>query len=184
MPRIAEEVYYDGARERIDRLGIAPLIDEVKSTVSGFKLLVKEKKDANGGAAVRKLIDARFKAAGGWTNKTAGDIDWTKCRKVNGTSVCIGVEVQVSARSDLLVMDMIHLTAAFRDGRLDVGVIIVPSDKLSRFLTDRGPCISDAKRHARVARLEDSPLVLFAIEHDGPGDPLAKQAKRSPGPQI
>jgi hypothetical protein len=184
MPRIAEEVYYDGARERIDRLGIAPLVEEIKTLVSGFKLLVKEQKDANGGAAVRKMLDARFKGAGGWTNKTAGDIDWIKCHKVNGTSVCIGVEVQVSARSDLLVMDMIHLTAAFRDGRLDVGVIIVPSDKLSRFLTDRGPCISDAKRHARAARLEDSPLVLFAIEHDGTGSPLAKQAKRSPGTQA
>lgn len=91
------------------------------------------------------------------------------------------VEVQVSARSDLLVVDMIHLTAAFRDGRLDVGVLIVPSDKLSRFLTDRGPCISDAKKHARVARLEDSPLILFAIEHDGAGPALNKQPKRQSG---
>ncbi|MGC2110025.1 MAG: hypothetical protein WA655_10950, partial [Candidatus Korobacteraceae bacterium] len=94
------------------------------------------------------------------------------------TKVCVGVEVQVSARSDLLVVDMIHLTAAFRDGRLDAGILIVPSDKLSRFLTDRGPCISDAKKHAKVARLEDSPLILLAIEHDGPGPLLAKQAKR------
>jgi hypothetical protein len=91
----------------------------------------------------------------------------------------VGVEIQVSARSDLLVMDMIHLNAAFRAGRLDVGVIIVPSDRLCRFLTDRGPSISDAKRHANVARLEDSPLVLFAIEHDGPGPALAKQFKRT-----
>ena len=74
---------------------------------------------------------------------------------------------------------MIHLTAAFRDGRLDIGVVVVPSDSLSRFLTDRGPCFSDAKRHAKQARLEDSPLVLLAIEHDGPGPPLPKQVKRS-----
>lgn len=58
MPRIAEEVYYDGARERIDRLGIAPLIEEIKAIVSGFKLLVKEKKDANGRG--RRPEDARF----------------------------------------------------------------------------------------------------------------------------
>jgi hypothetical protein len=139
---------------------------------------VKEQRDANGGAAVRKMLDQRFDAIGGWKKKTAGDIDWSKCHKTNGTRVCVGVEVQVSARSDLLVVDMIHLTAAFRDGRLDIGVIIVPSDRLSRFLTDRGPCISDAKKHAKVARLEDSPLVLFAIEHDGPGKALAKQAKQ------
>lgn len=181
MPKLVEEIYYDGARERVDRLGLGPLLEEIKMIVSGFELRVSEKKDANGGAAVRKLLDASFRSTGGWTNKVAGDIDWTKCHKVNGTSVCMGVEVQVSARSDLLVMDMIHLTAAFREGRLDVGVVIVPSDKLSRFLTDRGPCISDAKRHAKVARLEDSPLILFAIEHDGPGPPLKKQPKRASG---
>ena len=179
MPRIVEEVYYNGARDRVERLGLAPLIDQVKAVVSDFKLLVLEVVDANGGAAVRKLLDARFEERGGWTKKTAGDIDWTKCHEVDGTRVCVGVEVQVSARSDLLVVDMIHLTAAFRDGRLDIGVVIVPSDRLGRFLTDRGPCISDAKKHARAARLEDSPLILFAIEHDGPGPPLAKQAKRS-----
>ena len=76
------------------------------------------------------------------------------------------------------MMDIIRLDSAFRDGRIDVGLIIVPSDKLSRFLTDRAPCMSDAKKHVRAARLEDSSLVLFAIEHDGPGAPLAKQRKR------
>jgi hypothetical protein len=70
MPRIVEEVYYDGARERIARLGLGPLVEEIKATVSGFELFVKEETDANGGAAVRKLLDARFRAAGGWTNKT------------------------------------------------------------------------------------------------------------------
>jgi hypothetical protein len=179
MPRIVENVYYDGAHERVNRLGLSPLIDEIKDIIEGFTLLVNEQKDTNGGAAVRKLLDARFHERGGWTKKVTGDIDWSKCHSVNGTQVCVGVEVQVSARSDLLVVDMIHLTAAFRDGRLDVGVLIVPSDKLSRFLTDRGPCISDAKKHAKVARLEDSPLILFAIEHDGPGMSLKKQRKKS-----
>lgn len=178
MPRIVEEHCYDGARERIERLGLEPLFNEIKALLTGFPLFVKEAVDANGGAAVRKLIDGRFEASQDWTKKATGDIDWTKCHVVNGSKLCIGVEVQVSARSDLLVVDMIHLAAAVRDGRLDVGVLIVPSDRLSRFLTDRGPCISDAKKHAKAARLEDSPLVLIAIEHDGPGEPLAKQGKR------
>jgi len=78
-------------------------------------------------------------------------------------------------------MDMIHLHAAFRGGRIDVGLVIVPSDKLSRFLTDRAPCMSDAKKHAKAARLEDSSLVLFGIEHDGPEPALAKQSKKTPG---
>jgi len=181
MPKIVDDVRYDGAKERVERLGLDPLVDEVRDIVTSFDLRVKEAKDSNGGAAVRKLIDAQFEKKGGWTKKQTGDIDWTKCKTVNGTRVCIGVEVQVSARSDLLVVDTIHLTAAFRAGTLDVGVIIVPSDKLSRYLTGRGPCFSDAKRHAAVARLEDSPLILFAIEHDGPGPSLAKQAKKTAG---
>jgi hypothetical protein len=130
---------------------------------------------------VRKLIDVQFDKLGGWTKKVSGGIDWTKCKIVNGTRVCIGVEVQVSARSDLLVVDMIHLHSAFREGRIDVGLVVVPSDRLSRFLTDRGPCMSDAKKHANAARLEDSSLVLFGIEHDGTGPPLAKQSKKASG---
>jgi hypothetical protein len=179
MPRIVEEVYYDGARQRVERLGLTPLLSELKAITSEFTLAVLEKVDANGGAAVRKIIDERFRAAGGWSNKVVGDFDWTKCLEIEGTKVCVGVEIQVSARSDLIVVDMIHMAAAFRDGRLDVGVLIVPSDKLSRFLTDRGPCISDAKMHAKAARLEDSPLVLMAIEHDAPGEALPKQYKRT-----
>jgi hypothetical protein len=181
MPQIVEETYYVGAKERIERLGLTPLVCEIRSVVTGFPLLVEERVDANGRAVVRKLIDEQFGKLGGWTRNVAGDIDWMKCKVVNGTRVCIGVEVRVSARGHRLVMDMIHLYSAFREGRIDVGLVIVPSDKLGRFLTDRAPCMSDAKRHAHAARLEDWSLVLLAIEHDGPGPPLAKQAKRAPG---
>jgi hypothetical protein len=178
MPQIVEEVYFVGTKERIRRLGLTPIVDEIRSALTGFQLLLRGKKDSKGGAAVRKLIDEQFDRLGGWTKKVSGDLDWIKCKVVNGTSVCIGVEVQVSARSDLLVVDMIHLNAAFREGRIDVGFVIVPSDKLSKFLTDRAPCMSDAKKHAKAARLEDSSLVLLGIEHDGAGPPLAKQAKK------
>ena len=65
MPKIVEEVYYDGAQERIGRLGLAPLVDEIRAVLAGFQLLVKEKKDSNGGAAVRKLIDQQFDQLGG-----------------------------------------------------------------------------------------------------------------------
>jgi hypothetical protein len=181
MPQIIEEVYYVGTKERIGRLGLTPLVGEIRSALTGFQLLVREQARANNRGAMRELLDEQFDRLGGWTKKASGNIDWTKCKTVGGTRVCIGVEVQVSARSDLLVMDMIHLHAAFRDGRIDVGIVIVPSDKLGRFLTDRGPCMSDAKRHARAARLEDSSLALFGIEHDGAGPALAKQAKKTPG---
>jgi hypothetical protein len=178
MARIVEQIYYDGSRERVERLGLAPLLNEIVVCVESLPLYILEKKDGNGGAAVRKMIDAQFVIAGGWTKRVSGDLDWAKCKVVNGTRVCLGVEVQFSARSDLIVVDMIHLNKAFREGRIDVGVLLVPSDRLGGFLTDRGPRMSDAKRHVDAARLQDSPLIVLAVEHDGSGPALPKQLKR------
>lgn len=93
----------DGAHERIDRLGLGPLLAEVRAVLTGFQLLVEERRDANGGAFVRKLLDDRFDQTGGWSKKVTGDVDWTKCQIVNGTRVCVGVELQISGRSDLII---------------------------------------------------------------------------------
>ena len=178
MPKIIEEAAYNGVSQKVERLGLSTLLAELRAVLTGFQLLVKENQDSNGGAGVRKLIDERFDRVGGWTKKQTGDVDWTKCHIVNGTRVCIGVEVQVSARSDLIVMDIVHLRRAIEAGLIDVGVLVVPSDRLSNFLTDRAPCMSDAKRHVGHAKAEDLPLILIAIEHDGAGPALAKQKKR------
>ncbi|HYS18813.1 MAG TPA: hypothetical protein VET45_17965 [Candidatus Binatia bacterium] len=88
------------------------------------------------------------------------------------------MEIQFSARSDLLVIDLIHLRKAVVEGKIDVAVLVVPSDKLGVFLTDRGPKMADAKRHVVAARADDLPLLVIALEHDGSGPALAKQAKR------
>ncbi len=177
MPSISEEKPFNGVYEKADRLGLRPLLNELKSILTGFTLLVKEERDANGGAAVRRMIDKRFENAGGWTKIVTGDVDWTKSHVVNGTTVRVGAEIQFSARSDLLVVDIIHLRKAIVGGLIDIGVLVVPSDDLSVFLTDRGPCMSDAKRHVIEARAEDLPLLLIALHHDGPGPALAKQKK-------
>ena len=178
MPNIVEEKSYNGALERVNRLSLGALVDEVRSIVTGFDLRVKESRDANGGAAVRKLIDAQFQKAEGWTKTQTGDVDWRKCRKINGTSICLGVEIQFSARSDLLVIDIIHLRKVIVAGSIDVGILVVPSDRLSIFLTDRGPSMADAQRHVKEARAEDLPLILMSVEHDGAGPALAKQKKK------
>lgn len=181
MPKIVEEAPYSGATERAKRLGLGGLLAEARAILTDFELRVKEQKDANGGAAVRRLMDERFQAAAGWAKKQTGDVDWTKCRAVKGVRVCLGIEVQFSARSDLVVMDLIHLRRAIVRGQIDLGLLVVPSDKLGRFLTDRGPRMADAKRHAREARVEDLPLLIWALEHDGPGPPLAKRPKKASG---
>jgi hypothetical protein len=159
-------------------LGLTPLLDEVRAIVSGFTLAVREKRNANSGAVVRELLDARFENAEGWTTIKSGGIDWTKCHKVNGTRVCVGVEIQTSGRSDLIIVDMIHLRREFVAGRIDVGVLVVPSKELSYFLTDRAPSIADAKRIAAEARTEDLPLLFLAFSHDEAGDVLPKRPKK------
>lgn len=178
MPKL-EEIAYDGFYEKTKRLGLSEVLEETRKILSGFELRVLEKKDSNGGAALRELIDKRFSAAVGWKKKQTGDIDWTKCHRANGTEVCLGVEVQMSARSDMLVMDIHHLRMGMAEGRIDVGVLAVPSDMLGGFLTDRAPCLSDAKRHVDMARAADLPLLLIALTHDGPGDALAKKEKHT-----
>jgi hypothetical protein len=181
VPIITDEVPYDGATERIIRLGLTPLLEEIRTLITGFRLLIKESRDANGGAAVRKLMDARFEQAGGWTKKVTGDVDWTKSHIVNGIRVCIGVELQISGRSDLIIVDLVHLRKAVSTGLIDVGVLVVPSDRLGVFMTDRGPKLADAKRMAEEARVQDWPLLIIAFEHDGAGVALAKQPKKPSG---
>lgn len=178
MPFIASQRSFDGAEERISRLGLEPLWKELISIVTEFDLRVEERRDANGGAAIRSLLDERFVAAEGWTNRQSGAVDWTKCHLSNGSRVCLGVEVQLSARSDLLIVDVQHLRDSITAGDIDVGVIVVASDRLAVFLTDRVARYSDAVKAVDRARAEDLPLMVVGIEHDGPGPSLAKRRTR------
>jgi hypothetical protein len=179
MPKIVGEFPYNGAKERAERLGLTPILDEVHKIITGFQLRLKEEKHANGGAELRKLLDKRFKDADEWLQGKNGEIDWTKCQILNGTRVCLGVEVQVSGRSDSgLVMDITHLRKAICDGEIDVGIIVVPSDRLGRFLTDRVASLTAARNHVKNLKFEDLPIILIALEHDGPGPALAKQPKK------
>lgn len=110
MGKINAVIAYDGASKKIDRLGLQPLVDEVQELLRSTSILLLEKKrdgskSFNGAAAIRELLDATFLTANGWEPKKSGDIDWSKCKTVNGTRVCVGVEIQVSARSELLYKD-------------------------------------------------------------------------------
>ena len=178
MPKIADHTYFNGTNEKLDRLGLRGLWDELQTLLVGFELRVAETKDSNGGAAVREMLDARFRAAGGWGNRATGGVDWIKCRTVNGTRVCLGVEIQFSARSDLLIVDVQHLREEIIEGRIDVGVIVVPSNKLAYFLTDRVARYTDAVKAVERARASDLPLAVLSIEHDGPGPALTKRRTR------
>jgi len=142
-----------------------------------------EERDANGAKEVRVALDNAFAAKEGWAKKVVGDIDWIKDAKYNNKIVSrLGVEVQVSARSDLLIRDLIHLRNSLQSGKIDVGVIVVPTDFMSVFLPDRTPNFSQATRYIEeeFREAEYYPLILIGIQHDGPSaGPLPKQKRRA-----
>lgn len=178
MPKITEEQIFNGALERIGRLGLTPLWEELRGALTGFTLQVEERRDANGGAAIRKMLDKQFGNIGGWTKTTAGDVDWIKCLKIDGARVCLGVEIQFSARSDLLIVDVAHLKEQIQTGSIDVGVMVVPTDRLGHFLTDRAARYTDALKAVERAEATRLPLVVLGLEHDGPGPALMKMKTR------
>jgi len=167
---ITERRSFAGALERIVRLGLQPLWQELEDILTGVDLCVNENSPRN----VRCLLEERFRAAGGWARKQ-GRVDWIKCHSVNDTRVCLGVEIRFSSGRDILIVDVYHLQDELVTGRLDVGVLVVPSNCLAAFLTGRVARYSDAVSAVERARAQDLPLMVVAIEHDGPGNSLAKR---------
>jgi hypothetical protein len=103
MPKIVDVQGFD---RKVMRLGLMGILDEVKELISGFEFLLAETPRGNSAAVLREMLDDRFAAVSGWTIVKSGGIDWTKCIRYNGAEVCIGVELQISARSDLLTNDL------------------------------------------------------------------------------
>lgn len=180
--KITEVKFYDGAKEKVTRLGLAELFLEIQEIIFSTTVFLVEEKDANGGAELRKMLDARFEEFEEWEKTSSGGVDWKKKVRYNRTFIAkIGVEVQVSARSDLLIRDIVHLRNSIQSGEIEVGVIIVPSERLQYCLPDRTPSIKDAKKYIEEEFKEalNFPIVLISIEHDGPGEALKKQKRIS-----
>lgn len=179
--KITKIVYYDGARDKVCRLGLSSLFLELQEIILETYIEILEEKDANGAAAVRKALDANFEAAEDWLKTTAGGTDWAKKVRYNKSVLSrIGVEVQVSARSDMVVRDMVHLRNDLQAGKIDVGAIVIPSERLQYFLPDRTPSFRDAKRCLEEDFKEGAtfPIILIAIEHDAVGTVPLEKAKR------
>ena len=164
---------YDGAETKIERLGLKPLLDELEHLISSFEIRVSEERQANSAGVIRERLDERFRNAGGWQQRKTGDVDWKKCKTVNGTRVCIGVEIQVSGRD--VYRDILHLKNRIVSGDIDIGAIVVSSDRLQQFLTDRTPNASYTKTVIDEQDANRLPILLIEMEHDGPGPRLEKK---------
>jgi len=176
--KITKIRYYDGAREKVCRLGLADLFLELQQILFDTRIEIAEQREANGAGAIREALDARFAAGADWVKTGAGGVDWVKRIRYNKSIVArIGVEIQVSARSDLLIRDVVHLRNSLQVGHIDVGVIVVPEDRFQTFLTDRTPSFRDAVRYIEQEFKEAMtfPIVLIAVEHDAAGAAIPKK---------
>lgn len=179
--KIIDTRYYDGAREKIERLGLAPVFEELLTTLRETDVRLEEKKDMNSGKAVRITIDNELSKKEDWVKTTTGDIDWMKSMRINGITIRIGVEIQVSARSDLVIRDLLHMRENMKKGITDTVVLVVPSDRMSKFLPDRAPSLAETLRYIEQEfnEIQQFPFVLVAVEHDGTGKALPKQKRVS-----
>jgi hypothetical protein len=170
--------FYGGAREKVCRLGLADLFLELQQIVFDTTIEIQEERDANGAAVIREALDTRFTVGSDWVKTASGGVDWIKRIRYNSTFMArLGVEIQVSARSDLLIRDIVHLRNSLQEGHIDVGAIVVPSDRFQTFLPDRTPSYRDAIRYIEQEFKEAMtfPIVVIAIEHDGIGEALPKK---------
>ena len=170
MPIISEIRDYNGFSTKVTRLRLKALVGEATSAITGFQLLVAEERQANGTKWIRQQIDQQFTEVPGWVKIASGGIDWTKTNKKGAT---VGVEVQVSGRSDMLAVDIMHLKEELVRGKIDIGIVAVPDDTLSKFLTDRTPNLATALKHVEH-RASDLPIRVLAFKHDGVGPALEK----------
>ena len=170
--------FYGGAQAKVARLGLAHIFLELLDVLVSTEVRVQNRKHANGAGEIRKKLDARLAALDDWQKASSGDIDWIKKIRFNKSILSrLGVEIQVSGRSDLLARDIVHIRNKLQDSHIDVGVIVVPSDNLAYRLTDRVASWSYAVRYVQeeLPEAQRFPIILLGIEHDDLSDkPLPK----------
>ena len=182
--KISKIRFYGGSRKKVCRLGLAHLFLELLEILISTEIHVLEKKQANGAARVREEIDKRFHDYQDWVQSKSGDVDWIKRLRYNQTILSrMGVEIQVSGRSDLLARDIVHIRNNLQDSHIDTGVIVVPSDDFEYFLTDRVANFSDAVRYVEkeLREAQNYPIVLLAVEHDGYSDKALPKKRTDKG---
>lgn len=180
--KITQLRFYDGARERVCRLGLADLLLELQDVLLSAEVHGEEGVYTEHVLSLYSLIDGALEARGGWERRSRSGIDWVREFRYNQTFLSrLGVELQVPSRTDMSIGDVTHLRYAIIEGLIDVGVVVVPDDRLQVFLPDRTPAFRDAVRYIEEEFKEamNYPFVIVAIEHDAPGDALPKQPRKS-----
>ncbi len=83
-----------------------------------------------------------------------------------------------------MARDILHLKNRLISGDIDLGVIVVPSDRLQSYLPDRTPCISYAMKVVHEQDADRLPIIMVEMEHDGPGPALGKKITNRGGGRM
>lgn len=177
--KISHTTFYAGARDKLCRLGLAKPFVDLQELILDTKIQLPLKRKATNNNFVNRRLNRRLVASGDWRRNASPGV--RRVRHIRYKDIFLarlGVEVQVSARSDLLIRDIVHLRNSLQEGVIDIGVIVVPDDEMQVFLTDRTPSYRDAVRYIEKEFKEATtfPIIIMAIGHDGISDkPLPKK---------
>ncbi|MCX6261257.1 MAG: hypothetical protein NTY95_10560 [Bacteroidia bacterium] len=131
--KISKILYYGGARAKICRLGLSHLFLELQDILLSTQIYILREKQKNSAGVVRERIDYSFECTNKditnnddkWIKSSSGDIDWKRRYRFNTSIVpWIGVEIQVSARSDLLARDIVHIRNSLQESRIDMDLVL------------------------------------------------------------
>jgi hypothetical protein len=131
---------------------------------------------------LNNVLDEALESRDGWEKPSADGVHWVKkWRYDQAVLACLGVKLEGASCGSALRDGIVHLRYAIIKGLIDVGVVVVPDDRLQVFLPDRTPSFKDAVRYIEEEFKEamNYPFVIMAVEHDGPGDALPKQPRKS-----
>jgi hypothetical protein len=129
-----------------------------------------KKKEGNGAGDIADKLVGMLKRLKGWREgkKSEGEPDFIACIDHDGATVCLGVEIQISARSVQVYQDVVHLRAAFRERKIDVGVIVINADDFAQYLPSRVANLREAQKYiGETIDQRDLPLLVIPIKHDG-----------------
>ena len=127
-------------------------------------------------------VQTRLSRAG-WRRHRVGRGYWKKSLAIAGVEVSVGTRVQLNGRNglnarDTMTLEVVGLAHKITSGAVDVGAFVVAGDRLPMRLGRRVPSLSDAIEAVERFGMTDLPLIILALEHDGPGPALPKKRTR------
>jgi hypothetical protein len=161
--------FYSGAREKLNRLGLADALIDLQLIILNTHVETDETPHAAAARAVHGSLNTALANSAGWSRQAGGQI-WTKeIRNHNTFAARVGVKSVIGTRKELLIPRILRIRNMLQKGIFDVGVIIVPNDRFSSNLSNRCTSLSDALQviERDIPEATRVPILLAAVAPDG-----------------